>query len=211
MSLPAVLFPIPALTFLSRGTAPTPIEVVAVLSAIGLVGLYFTVKHLLLWANERIVLSDEEIVWYDWLNRERVRSPIGGITPGSLRGNVAFTVGVNGRAPIQKDWRLGTGSGDVRFRSTISDYSDLLRELERRGALSVVAGPGGAIVPGPNSHYRLICNYHTWQIVLGAFVGLGLACGASVAAYMGLTGQAIDANTGRPEPPWFGLAFGAAA
>ena len=96
MPLPAVIFPIGPFIFLVRGKEPAPPEIVAILVAIGLTGLYFTVKHLLVWANERIVLSDSEIVWYDKLGRERVRSPVGGITKGSLAGNVAFTVGVNG-------------------------------------------------------------------------------------------------------------------
>jgi len=203
MSLPVVLFPIGPLIMFSRDKEPVPIEITAFLVAIGVVGLLFTIKHLMTWANERILLSDSEIAWYDWLGRLKVRAPIGGITPGSLKGGMAFTVGVDGMYSNQRAWSIETSSGPIHFRSIISNCPDLVRELQRLGATPAAARQG-------DRNLYLTCNYHTFAMVLGAIVGLGFAFAAEYAAYMSATGQAVDEKTGQPEPIWFALMFAVA-
>ncbi|MFI5387303.1 MAG: hypothetical protein ACHQ50_14425 [Fimbriimonadales bacterium] len=191
MSVPAALFPIGPLVFAFDPKHPAPIEVVVVLLAIGFLGFYFTIKHLLTWSNERILLSDQEIVWYDAFGRVRVRSPMSTIPPGSLTAGTPFRISVGGVRSNQRGWKIETPNGAIKFRSIISDCSELVGELGRRGAL-------GETQVAPESNFHVMCNYHSAPTVVGAMFGL-IFCGvAAYFAFMVIDGQVIDSNSGEP-------------
>ncbi len=187
-----------AFSFVTRGGGIDP-GFITLIAVLGGAALLCCLLYVLAWANERIELTDQEILWFDRLGRVRVRSPIGGIVPNSLEGSQPSTVGMNGAYTTQSTWRFRTVAGEVRFSTKISDCSVLLSSLEKLGAMEGV-GPNAAV------GIRHVFSYHNGRMVMFMLFTIPFLAMISYVTVITVTGQSVDKN-GQVAPPWFALPF----
>jgi hypothetical protein len=73
-------------------------------------------RHLLSFMNERIIISEGELIWFDWLSRKRLHVSLTQIVPDTLR-----------RPGSSKGGSIETEDGVLRWQDTITNVDSLLR------------------------------------------------------------------------------------
>jgi hypothetical protein len=80
-------------------------------------------RQVFVWINEKVILTDREVMWIDALGRERLRRPLTSIRRLSFKigggSDNAVTVGI-----------VETDAGTFKFTSSISRFRELCARLD---------------------------------------------------------------------------------